>query len=57
MKTFPPFEQIKEQAAQYVQRKAQTDLVAGLHKDAKIERPDEPAAAASPQATPATPAK
>ena len=42
MKTFPPFEQVKEQAGRYVAQKAQSELITGLHKDAKIERFDEP---------------
>ncbi|HXT09879.1 MAG TPA: peptidylprolyl isomerase [Roseiarcus sp.] len=63
MKTFPPFDQVKEQASHYVQQKAQADIVQQLRKDAKIERFDEapakPAATApaAPAATPATPAK
>jgi peptidyl-prolyl cis-trans isomerase C len=57
MKTFPAFDEVKEQASRYVQQKAQTELVTGLRKDAKIERADaaEPAAPAStpaPQKTP-----
>ena len=36
-KTFPPFEQLKEQAARYVSQKAQSEEVAALHKAAKIE--------------------
>ncbi len=63
MKTFPPFEQVKDQAARYVAQKAQSDLIAGMHAAAKIERFDEPPAptpvlvkpAASPE--PANPAK
>jgi peptidyl-prolyl cis-trans isomerase C len=51
IKTFPAFDEVKEQASRYVQQKAQTELVTGLRKDAKIERADaEPAA---PQSTPA----
>jgi len=38
MKTFPPFEQVKDQAARYVGQKAQSELITGLRKDAKIER-------------------
>ena len=53
MKTFPPFDQVKDQAARYVQQKAQTELITGLRKDAKIERFDAPPPAA--EATPATP--
>jgi len=57
VKTFPPFDDVKEQAARYVQQKAQTELVTGLRKDAKIERTDAPAPAepAAPAATPAAP--
>ena len=57
VKTFPPFDDVKEQAARYVQQKAQTELVTGLRKDAKIERTDPPAPAepAPPAATPAAP--
>jgi peptidyl-prolyl cis-trans isomerase C len=56
-KTFPPFDQVKDQAAHYVAQKAQSDLITSLRKEAKIERVEEapatPAAAASPTATPA----
>lgn len=57
MKTFPPFDQVKEQASHYVEQKAQADLVQKLRKDAKVERFDE--APAKPAATPApaTPAQ
>ena len=48
MKTFPPFEQVKDQAARYVAQKAQSDLVAKLHEAAKIERADDAEAAAAP---------
>jgi peptidyl-prolyl cis-trans isomerase C len=54
MKTFPPFDQVKEQAARYVAQKAQGDLIASLHQGAKIERFDEeqkPAAAPTPAPT------
>jgi len=44
---------VKDQAARYVQQKAQTELITGLRKDAKIERFDAPPPAA--EATPATP--
>src|SRR6201996_5316486 len=37
MKTFPPFDQVKDQAARYVAQKAQSDLIASLHNAAKIE--------------------
>ncbi len=36
-KTFPPFEQLKDQAARYVSQKAESDEVAQLHSAAKIE--------------------
>src|SRR5271167_4099313 len=36
-KTFPPFEQIKDQAARYVAQKAESDAVTQLHTAAKIE--------------------
>ena len=56
-KTFPPFEQVKDQAAHYVVQKAQSDLITSLRKDAKIERFDTPPAApATPAAPAATPA-
>ncbi len=54
MKTFPPFEQVKEQAARYVGQKAQSDLIAALHQGVKIERMDEEP---KPEATPAGEAK
>lgn len=55
--TFPPFDQVKEQLSRYVVQKAQADLIAQLHKSAKIERLDgsTDAKAAAP-ATPAAPA-
>ena len=54
MKTFPPFDKVKEQASHYVQQKAQAELVQELRKDAKIERFDQPPAKpAAPAATPA----
>ena len=58
MKTFPPFEQVKDQAARYVAQKAQSDLIASLHQGVKIERFDEeakPAADAAPAAEPTDP--
>ena len=36
-KTFPPFEQLKDQAARYVAQKAESETVAQLHSAAKIE--------------------
>jgi peptidyl-prolyl cis-trans isomerase C len=65
MKTFPPFDQVKDQAARYVGQKAQSELITQLRKDAKIERTadaDKPADAAKPadasnSAAPAEPKK
>jgi peptidyl-prolyl cis-trans isomerase C len=55
-KTFPAFDQVKDQASHYVQQKAQTELITALRKDAKVERFDAPPpkaeAPASPAATP-----
>jgi peptidyl-prolyl cis-trans isomerase C len=51
MRTFPPFDQVKDQAARYVAQKAQSDLIAALHEGVKIERMDEPPAPA-PDASP-----
>jgi len=36
-KSFPPFEQIKDQAARYVAQKAESDAITQLHSAAKIE--------------------
>jgi len=55
MKTFPPFEQVKDQAGRYVAQKAQTALITSLRDKAKIERFDEAAKPAEP-AKPADPA-
>jgi len=59
MRTFPPFDDLKDQAARFVAQKAQSDLVASLHSGAKIERADDsgnlvPEPAPTPSATPAT---
>jgi peptidyl-prolyl cis-trans isomerase C len=53
MKTFPPFEQVKDQAARYVVQKAQADLITQLHEGVKIER-TEPEAKPTDPAAPAT---
>ena len=37
-KTFPPFDQVKEQIIRYSIQKAQSDLIMDLRKNAKIER-------------------
>jgi peptidyl-prolyl cis-trans isomerase C len=55
MKTFPPFEQVKDQAARFVAQKAQTALITSLRDKAKIERFAEEAKPAEP-AKPADPA-
>jgi peptidyl-prolyl cis-trans isomerase C len=58
--SFPPFEQIKDQAARYVSQKAQSELITQLRAGAKIDRtepdpkPADPAASA-PAAAPAAP--
>ncbi|MFN3656092.1 MAG: peptidylprolyl isomerase [Pseudolabrys sp.] len=44
----PTFEEVKPQVEQYVQRKAQADLVTSLRDNAKVERLDKPAAPAAP---------
>ncbi|MGO8800459.1 MAG: peptidylprolyl isomerase [Roseiarcus sp.] len=49
MKTFPSFEQVKDQAARYVVQKAQAELITKLHEGAKIERTE-------PEPKPAGPA-
>jgi len=46
----PDFEQVKAQIETYVTRKAQADYVAKLRETAKIERMDQPAEAAKPDA-------
>jgi peptidyl-prolyl cis-trans isomerase C len=55
MKTFPPFEQVKDQAARFVAQKAQTALITSLRDKAKIERFAEEAKPAE-SAKPADPA-
>ncbi len=59
MQSFPPFEQVKDQAARYVAQKAQSDLIASLHQGVKIERMDDeqkPAEGAAPAGEAKTPA-
>ena len=51
VKPVPPFDEVKPQIENYVQRKAQAELVTSLRASAKIEKmykPDEPAAPATP---------
>jgi peptidyl-prolyl cis-trans isomerase C len=51
-KPAPKFEEVKSQIEKYVVQKAQTDMVIGLRKEAKIERFDEAAKTdATPDAT------
>ena len=52
-KPLPSFDDVKEQIAQYLTRKAQTDLILALRAKGKIERLDAPAADAAKPATPA----
>lgn len=49
-KPAPTFDEVKPQIEQYVQRKAQADLVTGLRGSAKIEKVGAPAAPAAPAA-------
>ena len=37
-KTFPPFDQVKDQILRYAVQKAQSDLIVDLRKNAKIDR-------------------
>ncbi|MGH6800412.1 MAG: peptidylprolyl isomerase [Methylocella sp.] len=55
-KTFPPFDQVKEQVTRYVVQKAQTALVADLRKTAKIERTEPPEPPKADKPSPASPA-
>ena len=64
-KTFPPFEQVKDQAARYVAQKAESEMIAQLHSAAKIELfdadgkplPAQPEAASDAKGKDASPAK
>jgi peptidyl-prolyl cis-trans isomerase C len=56
MKTFPPFEQIKDQAARYVVQKAQAEMITDLHKGVTIERTETEQKPADPAAGAAAPA-
>lgn len=57
--SFPPYDQVKDQVARFVVQKAQSELIADLRKNAKIERTDAaPTADAAPApAAAAMPAK
>ena len=50
----PTFEQVKDQSENFVQRKAQADLIQKLRADAKIEKIGDKPAAPAPAATPDT---
>lgn len=50
----PTFEQVKDQIENFVQRKAQADLIQKLRADAKIEKIGDKPAASAPAATPDT---
>ena len=52
-KTFPPFEQLKDQAARYVAQKAESDAVAPLHGAAKIQYFDADGKPVAPRRRPA----
>jgi peptidyl-prolyl cis-trans isomerase C len=57
-KPTPTFDQVKGQLQNYVEHRAQAELVQNLRKNATIERLDQPAPAADPsQLNPAAPAK
>ncbi len=47
-KPLPKFEEVKPQIDQYLERKAQQDIVLALREKAKVERLDKPAAAPAP---------
>ena len=52
-KTFPPFEQLKDQAARFVAQKAESEEVAALHAAAKIQLFDADGKPVAPDAAPA----
>ncbi|RDJ21797.1 peptidylprolyl isomerase [Bosea caraganae] len=56
-KPLPKFEEVKPQIDQYLERKAQQDIVVALREKAKIERLDKPAAPAPAAPAPAEPKK
>jgi peptidyl-prolyl cis-trans isomerase C len=57
-KPTPTFDEVKGQIQNYVEHKAQAELVENLRKSATIERPDQPPPAADPSTlNPAAPAK
>jgi peptidyl-prolyl cis-trans isomerase C len=56
-RTFPPFDQVKDQAARYVGQKAQGELIAAVRQGVKIERMDEEPTPAGDAKAPAGDAK
>lgn len=56
-KPLPDFAAVKPQIDQYLERKAQQDVVLALREKAKVERLDQPAAPAAPAAPGAKPAE
>lgn len=50
IKTFPPFEELKDQAGRFVAQKAQSDMIMKLRTAAKVERFDAAPAPAAPAA-------
>ncbi len=57
MKEFPPFDQVKDQIANYVAQKAQTALILELRQAAKITRADAPPSGAPAPVLAPAPAK
>ncbi len=55
-KTFPPFEQLRDQASRYVAQKAESEEVAALHSAAKIQYFDADGKPVAESASPASPA-
>jgi len=56
-KPLPDFAAVKPQIDQYLERKAQQDIIVALRDKAKVERLDKPAAPATPAPAPAEPKK
>ena len=56
-KPLPDFAAVKPQIDQYLERKAQQDIIVALREKAKVERLDQPAAPAAPAPAPAEPKK
>lgn len=53
----PEFDAVKPQIDQYLERKAQQDIILSLRGNAKVERLDQPAATPAPAPAPAKPAE